>query len=941
MKSTFRQRWEKFFYAPHRQKAPILNSLFAFLPEELDRLLRELEYKFHHLYQSGKGNSYSRLANILGNLTIIFLIYGPTLSWRGFPAFFLLCVSLLFNWSLSHWFRFGVKNAIIPIPPNIFHWLKTNYLLAAQWITILTLTLVIWFTPGLAEDTEASNKIYRHALIPVIFILFIIVIPIAYTLTLILFPTFTDNERKKYSFYKLLRETEIVFDPISPDVTWGATIRALVNVPFVYPLYLIFPAAISIIFIKHDETMHLVAIGFFICMWLFLTFVGLHTRYASMLTLWKRSLFIRGQLIVSLIIIMVALGRLLNIDYVTTIIEAIPSEVIFFYLLSLYTILWFYGYWLNHLLSERLLLIFGDKQKQHPWRLSYTIPGDITKKKNKQERQNRLLQIHGGTRFIAINPDKIGSSLCENITIYERLALFTKLIEKGGSIVEDKIEFGSITKKYNFYFSFMNIVVLAIFGFSVLFLFQLETKSEFIAQERISPTKTLNLVKLNSRLFVQNTEKQKPIILLSASGGGTRAALFSASLLRGLHQHNRLKDIALVSGVSGGGTALAYFASHYRELNKNDDKHWERFSNVMARPFIQDVLEGALEWRILTNIRLGTLLKESFEREFHFQSNDIKLFKTLGDVAQHTNLGVILNTSLAGHPYYITQAFSKRHSKKQNSSAIFQGGRLVFTNLDGADEIFNPYSLESAPDIRFKYIVENTPSTSLATAAALNANFPPIFSNAAVDLINKEGKGYDRYWVTDGGAVDNRGAISLLLALKSSLSNCQINNGKTIVPLDIIIADASAGSVDFSQNRGISTALSASGSITNLLIAQLTDENRKLYTQCGGNKEDFHLYYLDMPEPLRIRGGMGTHWLMPGEITIHPVKYPDKEIEKDEAITLKGKDVKQIIDYLHLPDQLLLKAKASKNKKMQKAVEMVLDSHHQKVWRLFLQGNSR
>ena len=931
--TNFKGRWKKFLASPtssrsdsSRKKAPILNFLFAFLPEELDIFLRKKEYQFHQLYRPSKNNSYSRLATILGTLTILFLIYGPTLSWRGYPAVLLLCAAITFNWAIAHWFKSGVKNQFINT--HFSFWLQNNYLLAAQWISIFILCAFIWFIPGIADVTEADNKLYRHALIPGIFVFYVITIPIAYLLAAYLFPLYpqkTEKQKQQSYFSELLKKTDLVIDLRKPEITWGRVLRAVLNVPFLYPLYLLFPASIAVIFIQHIETMQLVASIFLGMMWLFLAFVCLHTRYASMLTLWERSLFIRGQFFVSIIIIAIAAGRLLNIDYVTTIIESIPGQVIFFYLLSLYTLLWFYGYWLNHILTERLFQQLGTSEHGRPWSFNYKLNnGDY-----------RLLQIHGGTRFIAIDPKSKTPlpGLSKNLTLYERLPLLKKLVEGACSQTDDKIRLGEITKRYNFYFSLMSMITLFLFSASFLFLYQQKTSPEYQQSETLNTPETV--VDLESRLF-DNKDKNQHIIFLSASGGGTRAALFTTSLLRGLHHSNKLKDIALVSGVSGGGAALAYFASHYAELSKkrqNSDQHWDRFSETMAKPFIQDVLEGALEWRILNDVRLGTLLKESFQREFRFNSSNIKLSKTFGEVAKNTNLGIILNTSLAGHPYYITQAFANKRSNKQQSSVIFQGGRLIFTNLDNTSGIFNKHHLEKAPDRRFKYIVVDSPDTNLATAAALNANFPPIFSNAAVD-IKGSNDDFDRYWVTDGGAVDNRGAISMLLALKSTLTNCQNKKRKSISPIDIIIADASAGSVDFSQNRGIATALSAGTSITNLLIAQLVDENRALYTKnCGGKKNDFHLYYLGMPEALRIRGGMGTHWLMPGEVTIYPVKSPDKNLDENEAITLKGSEVKKIIDYLHQPHELLKIAKESE--KMKKAIKIVLDSHHQHIWHSF------
>ncbi|MCK7509570.1 MAG: hypothetical protein MZV70_39710 [Desulfobacterales bacterium] len=106
------------------------------------------------------------------------------------------------------------------------------------------------------------------------------------------------------------------------------------------------------------------------------------------------------------------------------------------------------------------------------------------------------------------------------------------------------------------------------------------------------------------------------VILLAASGGGTRAALYTASALRGIAALGRLDDVVLVGGVSGGSAALAYFAIHRDQLLQqapgsctaaelervgNGDASgvdaWCVYIAAMARPYIEDVLRGALRDR--------------------------------------------------------------------------------------------------------------------------------------------------------------------------------------------------------------------------------------------------------------------------------------------------------------------------------------------------------
>lgn len=152
----------------------------------------------------------------------------------------------------------------------------------------------------------------------------------------------------------------------------------------------------------------------------------------------------------------------------------------------------------------------------------------------------------------------------------------------------------------------------------------------------------------------------------------------------------------LVSGVSGGGVAVAYFAAHEDELLKDTEsgRTWNQFACAMSYPFIWDVLEGASERRILTGTRLGQLLAESFCRVFtHRRSDDGGMqeaedqacpgVRNIGDVK---NFGIIFNTTLSGslkclqckdEPDFAAAA-AEEHDLTDGSVA---GGRLIFTNL--------------------------------------------------------------------------------------------------------------------------------------------------------------------------------------------------------------------------------------------------------------------
>ena len=61
-----------------------------------------------------------------------------------------------------------------------------------------------------------------------------------------------------------------------------------------------------------------------------------------------------------------------------------------------------------------------------------------------------------------------------------------------------------------------------------------------------------------------------PAFIVAASGGGTRAAVYTAAVLEGLRNLHLGHRIVLVSGVSGGGVAAAYFYAHRAALLAQD-----------------------------------------------------------------------------------------------------------------------------------------------------------------------------------------------------------------------------------------------------------------------------------------------------------------------------------------------------------------------------------
>jgi hypothetical protein len=169
-----------------------------------------------------------------------------------------------------------------------------------------------------------------------------------------------------------------------------------------------------------------------------------------------------------------------------------------------------------------------------------------------------------------------------------------------------------------------------------------------------------------------------------------------------------------------------------------------------------------------------------------------------------------------------------------------------------------------------------------AEAAALAANFPPVFPNARVDLTNAKMPGpcASSFFVTDGGVLENLGLVSALLALRSGLdeitaarAQAAAKDGQAAAQpaklrdIHVVALEASAFGYDYSQDRGFD-ALGAgkerlAGALTLQLIRDVEARLKVLQPDAS-----LKLHYLPLPTVFRSRGGFGTHWMAPASVTL-------------------------------------------------------------------------
>jgi hypothetical protein len=896
-----------------------MDRIFVCLPEVIDSGMRHLDRIVHSSYRGPWQRLFMEGHSILPFLftftAIAFTVVGPTPRYRGELAVVgVMAAAALFWLAVRYWLakKRGYE----------------HHLLSLQIGIILLLAIFFFILPG-GDAVEADGVPYRHIFTPFILILLLLAALSQWIAARVLSGY---SARYRLMFNSLLPTTELFVKPWPPHPNGKKVLHGFINAPLYHPLHLLLLPSFGVILVK-PQYVWMTAGILLIAAWLLLIFTGIHDRLSLMIKVVQRWFLIGGQLVVSLVIIMLAITRLCDLHYVTTLLDSTPGPVIIGYVTAAYTAFWLYEYWINRALSERLLpllLPLTDKRDRLV-HIDYPIkPEAVT---TDVEVNDRRIEVFSGARFVAVGLYQPSDSQgrCHAWESYEKIELFSHLAEHAQCLADwssikkyqVKAGVGDLHKRTRLYFNIMNLLLVTVLGLSFYALHILKEDPVAVGNLVTEENAIHQVVNLREMLFDRPRSSNK-VIIVAASGGGTRAALYTASVLRGLAKLESVDDIVLLSGVSGGGAALAYFALHRTSLLETKPAKcevdqldqiensgasgqakdpWCVYMATMARPYIEDVLRGAPEIKILASKSLGHLLSESFVRGFHVNPNSQPFM--LSDIK---DVGLILNTALAGHPAttspWLAELYNNKPEAKDHFYSNASGGRLIFTNLRDVSEFPTPKdALEDAKDEYQTYVIVGGNQTAVTAAAALNANFPPVFANGAVDILsNGSNEVIERYWVTDGGATDNRGIISLLYALESALNAqriaCKSNDCKNHAiqrpDIHLVIADASAATIDYRADRGIGSKFGAAQKFASQLMLKQIEAVKKTYNDMGGNIET---HYLSMPAVLRMRGGLGTHWMMPVQVKLKDIREPDPD--KAKALTIDRLPLISLVTELH------------------------------------------
>jgi hypothetical protein len=711
--------------------------------------------------------------------------------------------------------------------------------LAIQVALVCALAIGIWsFGP---DKAGTDFLVYRNLLIPIVLIVGIALLISVWIAKEICYPLHI-----QYGYKPYLEAAELFLVRGSRLPRSKSLLSLCIFIPFsilLQPMQLAWPVAIAVLaappaYVKFTAW---VTAGI---MALVLVLTALDDRLDSSIRLLMRRFFRNAALGVTLITLALAAARLLNITYVTTVFDTASGPEILLYFLFAYAIAWWYDYWTERVIGQQLFLLI-DPDARGACSTPYPYAGPKVTEVPKSDRRIELL---GLGRFLAFwpNPDAPSNPIFQAWTYEDFFTQLSAFGAPGGKAIPLPLQ---IMQRASGYVGAIGIITAGLLAGGGWLLHQQSKNEELIAVSHKSTG-----LDLNTLLAAQVNDLEHPAILVAASGGGTRAAVFTAAVLEGLSQSTD-GHIVLGSGVSGGAAALSYFAINRPMLTTPDHGAWDGYFGVMEMPYIQDVIERSTESRMVVHGRLGILLAESFERRWGSPKGGRDTFEGLND------FGLICSSTLAGRFDWksvklkqncgSTLADASQRCLNQTKSDV-AGGRLMMTNLS-LERAFKVHDLPFVQD-HLPILVDDK-TTRVERAAALSANFPPVFSNAAIDIDNEQ-----RYWVTDGGAADNRGLEPVLYAARDAVQH--LPNGATRLPtLKVVIIDASGTSTGFEQNRGLGSALGAGAHFADQLNNEVASRLIDIY-ETANQKEDLQFYYVPMPNMLRTSGSFGTHWML-------------------------------------------------------------------------------
>jgi predicted acylesterase/phospholipase RssA len=328
-------------------------------------------------------------------------------------------------------------------------------------------------------------------------------------------------------------------------------------------------------------------------------------------------------------------------------------------------------------------------------------------------------------------------------------------------------------------------------------------ESEIIESAQDSCLYALDIERNEEESNVKQKKENK--LGIGLSGGGFRAALFHIGVLAAMAEKDKLKDIEVISCVSGGSIIGTFYYLKIKQLFESksdetiDQDDYIRIVKEIEKEFLEGVQEN-IRMRLLTNFsknlkmwkgnaysrsnRLGELYEEYFYKPLLSKKDSSSIFMNDLFIKPFGNDTFKLNNDNWKRANKVPQLIL-------NATSVNTGHNWQFTaSWMGEPPTYISDQFDVKPRLRRMYY-ENAPEQyqnfRLGYAVAASSCVPVLFQPLVLKGLYKN---FDLELI-DGGVHDNQGIASILE------QECN----------EIIVSDASAQMPDNKLNTGNSMSL--------------------------------------------------------------------------------------------------------------------------------------
>jgi predicted acylesterase/phospholipase RssA len=291
-----------------------------------------------------------------------------------------------------------------------------------------------------------------------------------------------------------------------------------------------------------------------------------------------------------------------------------------------------------------------------------------------------------------------------------------------------------------------------------------------------------------------------PVVVIAASGGGSRAAIYTALTLQALHRD--FPEIALnlqaISSVSGGSLgSAAYVAERYRQARNTASRPqpWQQLVDDTSRDFLYPTLWGAL----VPGSSRGQAIESDWDE--HVGLGGLQLANLAAAWREQCEISQA-DTTKAAHPPFPLPLFNACTLDTHAAVITPLSSEAYLDPYDDAsryDELRAEYGVSKDVELTWVHdrdvvypleVLNHAANPTLAEAVRASANFP--FGFPLVDVQTE--KVYGPGWVpvrrklvslTDGGVLSNSGLWTLFHLLTNDTQRDKlVQRGVLLIVVD-------------------------------------------------------------------------------------------------------------------------------------------------------------